>query len=297
MKILVPIGCRSDEGLSAPIIKRMELAGFEIETIELKPQNFLWSYEWVNRRLAMNKYDLIFITGDRVEMCAAAAAAFHNKIPIAHYYAGVINDPVTTFDDIDRHCITLWSDIQFVENYRALEVVWDLKYASGSRINRCYDVGISHLDDLEIDESLVPSRNNYKTITTLDEGDGVIIDGKIPVPYDLVLMNHESKYPKGWFWDKERYEIQIEGNPDGKPEKLIGCDVLFENLPRAQFLGLLKNCTRFITNSSCAIYEAPYFLKPEQIIMIGDRNKNRPKDQFKTGASDRIVKILQEIFK
>jgi UDP-N-acetylglucosamine 2-epimerase len=87
--------------------------------------------------------------------------------------------------------------------------------------------------------------------------------------------------------------VQIGGNPDGTTIQLPGVQY-YDNLPRPQFLGLLKNCQRFITNSSCAIYEAPHFLKPEQIIMVGDRNKNRPRGPFQTGASDRIVSILKE---
>ena len=91
--------------------------------------------------------------------------------------------------------------------------------------------------------------------------------------------------------------IQIGCNPDLRVGKWGGVDQYYDNLPRPQFLGLLKNCRRFITNSSAAIYEAPHFLKPEQIIMVGDRNRNRPKGPFKTGASDRIVEILHEMAK
>jgi UDP-N-acetylglucosamine 2-epimerase len=71
-------------------------------------------------------------------------------------------------------------------------------------------------------------------------------------------------------------------------------DIYYPNLPRPQFLGLLKNCHRFVTNSSCAIYEAPHFLKPEQIVQIGNRNLNRPRGPFEPGASDRIVAILKD---
>jgi UDP-N-acetylglucosamine 2-epimerase len=92
-RILVPVGCRSDAGLSAPVIKRLR-EHFIVDTISLSPQNFGQSYDWMDRRLCLHEhmepYDLVFITGDRVEMCAAAAAAFHNKVPIAHFYAGVM---------------------------------------------------------------------------------------------------------------------------------------------------------------------------------------------------------------
>ena len=97
---------------------------------------------------------------------------------------------------------------------------------------------------------------------------------------------------------QERKHIVIGPNPDPQifNNKMIRCNT-YNNLPRPQFLGLLKNCKRFISNSSATIYEAPHFLKPEQIVHIGDRNKNRDKGPFEIGASDKIVKILKEYLK
>jgi len=269
-RILVPIGCRSDEGLSAPVIKRLR-EHFDVETPQLYPQDFLASYQLLQNYLIPEKPDLVLIVGDRVEMCAAAAAAFHNKAKIAHFYAGVINDPVTTFDDVDRHCITLWSDIQFCESEETAQNTEALLYPF--KWSNVHIVGISHLDDLEIDESKVPGE-----------------------PYDLVLMNNPSLTDEPVQFEAGPCIVHIGGNPDGIIRKLKDA-YYYGNLPRPQFLGLLKNCQRFITNSSSAIYEAPHFLKPEQIVMVGDRNRNRTRGPFQTGASDRIVEILREYLK
>jgi len=282
-RILVPIGCRSDFGLSAPIIKRLKnVPEFEVKTLQLVPCDYSESMALTKQEIAVFKPDLIIIVGDRVEMAGAACAAFLKRVPIAHVYAGVVNDPITTHDDIFRHCITLWSDIQFCEDVLAAEVVWDLKAAAGLGYN-AHAVGISHLDDLEVDEGKVPAE-----------------------PYDLVLYNTpplSDKRPDHYsiekmIADKGRLMVQIQGNPDGLLRIIKAANFdYYPNLPRPQFLGLLKNCQRFITNSSAAIYEAPHFLTPEQIIMVGDRNKNRPRGPFKTGASDKIVEILREYLK
>ncbi len=276
-RILCPAGCRSDEGLSAPVIRRLKEADWcEVKTIQLSAQNFGESYQYVRDWLYWHPTDLVFVTGDRVEMCAAAAAAFHSKVKIAHFYAGVVNDPITTFDDVDRHCITLWSDIQFCENADAAEIALSLKsdilYANSERtsIQDIHVVGISHLDDLEVDESKVPAE-----------------------PYDLVLMNSPSLVDEVTKYEGGPCIVHIGSNPDGIIRKLENARY-YDNLPRPQFLGLLKNCQRFITNSSAAIYEAPHFLAPEQIVMVGDRNRNRPRGPFETGASDKIVAILRE---
>lgn len=272
-RILIPIGCRSDEGLSAPVIRRLKEQDWcEVQTCRLFPQDFGNSYMYVQNWIATNRPDLVLITGDRVEMCAPAAAAFHNKVRIAHLYAGITNDPITTFDDINRHCITLWSDIQFVENGDAYYFVIDL--LTGIKQPNSYEVGITHLDDLEVDESKVPGE-----------------------PYELILINHEPLQKKiNWMWDRrgDIQEIHIGSNPDAQLGEIFGARSYYPNLPRPQFLGLLKNCRRFITNSSAAYYEAPYFLKPEQIIMVGNRNRNRGKVECKPGGSDKIVEVLRQ---
>jgi hypothetical protein len=277
LRILVPFGCRSDMGLSTPVVKRMKEAGMDAQLINLFPQDFKASYNKMDGYCEGTigaRPDLVFITGDRVEMTAAACAAFHNGIPIAHYYAGCVNEPPTVADDTNRHCITLWSTIQFCENMYAAGVVCDLKYACGLK-PKYHIVGISHLEDMEIDESKVPYAK----------------------PYDLYLINPEPNFKAiDVPYDLNNARIQIGANPDGHVDKIPDA-VYYGNLPRAQFFGLLKNCQHFITNSSAAYYEAPFFLKPDQIIMVGLRNRNRHAVTMNTGASDKIVKIISDTFK
>jgi UDP-N-acetylglucosamine 2-epimerase len=281
MRVLIPIGCRSDAGLVAPIIRRLKQdPAFEVMQYDLKPMDFIESYRITVDKINEFHPSIFFANADRVEMCGATAAAFHNKVKIAHYQGGVINDPKTTFDDTDRDVISLWADIHFVETLQAGYNVAELKreYISSMPLNpvrelkgaHIHVVGITHLDDLEVDESKVPEE-----------------------PYDLVLLNYAPFDKWSYSIKKERLSIQIGGNPDGKMS--IKGDINYPNLPRPQFLGLLKNCTTFITNSSCAITEAPYFLKPEQIVMVGDRNRNRPAVECKPGGSDRIVNILKQL--
>jgi UDP-N-acetylglucosamine 2-epimerase len=265
---------------------------------DLKPMDFIESYRITVDKINEFHPDLFYANADRVEMTGATAAAFHNKVKIAHYQGGVINNPKTTYDDTDRDVISLWADIHFVETLQAGYNVAELTrtYISSMPFkpkeelahNHIHVVGITHLDDLELDASKVP-------IDYIPTPDG---DMKVMEPYDLVLINYPSfgDFPSSEInkilLESDRLKIHIGGNPDGDISR-IGRPQ-YENLPRPQFLGLLKNCQRFITNSSCAVTEAPYFLKPEQIVMVGDRNRNRPPVECKPGGSDRIVAILKE---
>ena len=307
----MPVGCRSDAGLSAPIIKRLKTAEWcECIDVYLIAANYKESYEKIDRYLDFErnrkKPDLILCVGDRTEMAAAARAAFDNHIPIGHVYAGALGDYETkaTLDDVNRFVISLYADIAFCEDRKAVFRVFKL-WKISHKINELtmeleqdferfhiHEVGITHMDDLITDESKVP-----------------------PKPYDLVLYNPitikimnkgYNNYSelldlvlKGYLLPDsvERTIISIGPNPDSNLFK-NKINYTYNTLPHAQFLGLLKNCTRFITNSSAGYYEAPFFLKKEQIVWVGLRNnKRREYRRLETGASDKIVKILKVYLK
>lgn len=309
-KILFPIGCRSDRGLVEPIIRRLKKESWcEVWEQPLIPMDFAGSLQIMQDFFDMaGKPDLVFINADRVEMMAATCAAFLNNVKIAHYQAGVVNDPITTYDDIFRHCMTLMSDIQFCESNEAQDAVYNILLAirtgqNGEFYTGSYNpyksielVGITHLDDLEIDESKVPKVHCKSDMGGREWNVYGIKE------YDLVLYNTPTM--EDYRQDiatierliKDNYSVLVSGNPDGEAESQLAdkVDEFHIDLPRPQFFGLLKNCSRFITNSSSAIYEAPYFLKPEQIIMVGNRNRNRPPVECKPGGSNNIVRILKE---
>jgi len=329
LRVLIPIGCRSDEGLSAPLIRRLrETDWCDCTTIPLSPANYIESYKIIEKHLSLCNYDLVIATGDRIEMEAFAKCAFLHNIPIAHFYAGVIDYSFVLFDDILRHSITLMADIAFCEDrdsaYRVMKL-WDsigkykgkIKDPNSLDKNEIYNVGISHMDDLELDESLVP---RYRYCDKCE----ILLDCKEPngigciEPYDLVVYNpptHASELGNKTLITKEldllikllklnKKTFFVDPNPD--PYNHFIMEYIYSKnyhdfefkykLPRPKFLGFLKNCSRYITNSSNINYEArPLGLKDEQIIQVGLRNKGRstPK-QLELGASQKIVKILKE---
>jgi len=56
--------------------------------------------------------DILVVLGDRFEMCAAALAALHFRIPVAHVHGGELTRGAT--DDAMRHCMTKLSHLHFV---------------------------------------------------------------------------------------------------------------------------------------------------------------------------------------
>lgn len=245
-EIIVPWSSRAEKALVLPLLKR-----FDLHPIHLVPGDFLMSFIMMYNYLMTHEVAYVFLMGDRLEVTAAGFAAFHLSVPIIHMHGGVKNI-ITTLDDINRHVLTLWSDIQIVESRKAKRNVKKLCKAIGKEPN-VYIGGITHLDDIIMDYSKVPK-----------------------VPYNIILYNPTTR-------TNEVLNIVIGPNEDTK---------WYNNLPREQFLGLLEKCDRFISNSSSTIYEAPYFLKKRQIVNLGERNKNRTKCKAKNGGADKIANIL-----
>ncbi len=283
-RILFPVGCRSDE-FNRPIFRRLyDNTLFDTIILPLKAANFVESYKITQTYIDVYKPDIIFITGDRIEAMSAACCAFQNNILIAHYGSGITNYPLSTLDDVNRHCITLMTDIALCEDEKSAKNVNDLwvtiKKYNGNNI---HITGITHLDDIVINESLVPPRDYDLIVYNPPTRNQEIMEQEIDEIHNYISPDREF--------------IWIEPNPDLQwdyyPENFYKF-VMLSTKPRPQYLGLLKNCTRFISNSSDIYYIAPKWLKPEQIILIGERNKNRSTPaKLKTGASQRIVKILE----
>lgn len=295
--ILFPTGGRSDQHLIEPIhdeILKLEPAVIVPFFVQLEAGDFMRSFIMMKNNLTLFEPVAVFCTGDRIEMMAAACAAFEEGVPVIHYFAGVVNDPIDTLDDINRHCITLFSELQLCESWRAYINVYKLFKPIKKKMNAKI-VGSTHYDSFEIDLSKVPSLyydlvlyNPPATIKTFAER-------KRKIKQDVAMIVQIAR-------DQMNYIVWVGPNADkGRTtviRELMNHDTWIvryhENLPRAQFLGLLSNCQRFITNSSAAYYEAPMFLPPGRIIMIGDRNKNRTLPEVGRGAAKKIAEVLKE---
>lgn len=290
--ILTPWGCRSDRTLLDPVLKRLRMKPkIEYYPYSLPAGNFGESFALINRVLQADLWDLVLCNADRIEMCGAAAAAFANHVPIAQMYAGIKNN-IGTLDDINRHVITLWSDLQFCESACAAERVFGLKSAVGLPSN-AHNVGITHFDDVVLKPCEIPD-----------------------IPFILVLYNT----PATTLNKREQQERILEEigvikqHTDGHNVMAIapapdpGYEIIngwledmsvnhgwhvVPNLAKENFLYALSRCTRYVSNSSTVVYEAPEYLPDQMIVQVGSRNAGRDKGPFEKGASDKIANIIE----
>lgn len=233
--------------------------------------------------LTENVEDAFYImaVGDRVETFNFVLQQWLNGHKIIHLWAGEVSQG--TYDEVFRHSITLMSDLQLCTNRAAKKVVDTILKAAGKTPNSKV-VGNVMLDNMEIDESVLNDKIKpgeyllivYNPSETMSEDLKEITD-------EIILSD------KPFVW--------IAPNQDRGHHKIVQANT--PNQPREKFLALMKNCHKFITNSSCAYYEAPFFLKSEQIVKIGKRNQNRnsTSGMDKKNATKNIIKEIRKLEK
>lgn len=298
--------CESERHLSLPIHKELYNIGCVPNLITIDQNNIPASYRTTNNAIHSKKLDFILAVADRPEQVGSVLAAFHNKIPIGHLYAGdhnTISNEITTFDDIHRHVISLYSNIQFCSCEESKNNITSIMNAVGLTPN-AHDVGATHFDNVDMEKV----RDIYKTEHGYEHNYVLILINSETSGNDSQLIkdtiSHALKYKNTHDFiildgngdsstipitlrselialrKKEQYRISVFGNPDHE-----------------HFLSLIMNCDKFITNSSCAIYEAPFLMNESDIIRIGDRNKSRtviPHTSHTGKASKKTAYLIKE---
>lgn len=285
-KIVVCWSNRSEKGLLEPVIRRLKR---HFEVIEFNmgggedPFYLGCLYESAYAFFHECQPDLVITPFDRKSQIFAALAAKMLNLRVAQIHAGDISLE-GTWDDSIRHQISLNCDYLFCNGEESAERARKLiKLTGGS--TKVFEVGSTAFDYIEVDISACS-------------------DGK----FDLVIYHPPTKRPD--LIESELDEIEslldkptIWIGPSGDPssDQIIarakklekeGKIKFYQNLPRPKFLGLLKECTRPIGNSSSFLLELPYFGKKH--IHIGVRNRGRETVKIKTGGSDRIAEILRK---
>lgn len=287
-KVIVCVASRSERQLSEGLIKELDASPkFEVDVLEL-PISFMGAFETTVQYLRTHgKLSLAFCSYDRVEMLGACLAFFLEGIKVSQYHAGDVSGTGEVADDYVRFMITLCSDIQFCNSAKSFTRCLRFLRLVGKPVEHCYHVGSLAFDNVDLDYSMVPSQ-------PFD----LVLYNPLPRRLDLmpVELNEIEKLlgRKLTLWiypneDKGR-EVVIERIKKLEREgKVKACNTL----PRPQFLALMKKAEKIYGNSSSFFLELPYFGKNH--IHIGVRNKKRERIEVRSGASKKIVAILEKL--
>jgi len=248
------------------------------------------------------KPDMNLILGDRDEMFASALAASHMNIPNAHIHGG--DKTRAGIDETNRHAITKLSNIHFVATKKSKDRVIKM----GENPKYVFLTGSPNIDEIKQNKITKKTelQKKYKINFTGDE----ILLVFHPVTTQTKMISKQIKNILDTIVELRKPTIAIAPNSDAgnkiifneltKYSKDYSFIHLFKNIPRNDFLGLLKNVGILLGNSSAGMIEASYF--PINVINLGIRQEGREhgknvihiKNLEKKLIKDIIIKILKD---
>jgi len=241
--------------------------------------------------------DINLILGDRGEAFASALAASHMNIPNAHIHGG--DRTMAGIDEYVRHAITKISNLHFAATKKSKQRIIQL----GENQKFVFFTGSPGIDQIKNNyiSSKIELEKEYNFKLTGNE----IILLQHPVTTQIQLSKKQIDNTLKAIKKLKIPTICISPNSDaGNLEifqaiKKAASDLsfinLYSNMPRKDFLGLLKHCGLLVGNSSSGIIEASYFKIP--VVNIGIRQKNREKGNNVIDVKDDSNRIYVAINK
>jgi GDP/UDP-N,N'-diacetylbacillosamine 2-epimerase (hydrolysing) len=220
--------------------------------------------------------DFLLVLGDREESMSTALVGAYMNVPVAHIAGG--DRVVGNVDDQVRHAVTKLAHLHFVTNGESAERIRRL----GEQAFRIFDFGNPGLDRLVAEVAMSKE--------AMIESLGLPIGPEDPV---ILLIQHviSTESEHGYAQMAETLEAVRETgiqtvlsypNSDAGSGGIIRAIdecrdmpnlAVFENIPRAEFVGLMKSASCLLGNSSAGILEAPVLGLP--VINVGNRQKGR----------------------
>ena len=219
------------------------------------------------------KADVVLILGDRGEMLAAATAAIHMNIPVAHIHGGEVTG---TVDESVRHAITKLSHIHFPANEDSRARILKL----GEREENVFVVGAPGLDYIKKTQFL--SRSEMLERFKLED-DKIFLLTQHPVTTERDMVEWQMRETLDAIVELGYQTIISYPNSDNGGREIIKVIEeyrakypflkVFRNLSQVEYLSFLDIASVMIGNSSSGIIEAPSFKLP--VVNIGSRQGGR----------------------
>ena len=227
--------------------------------------------------LEKEKFDALFIVGDRLEAYAAALAAHFTRTPLIHSGGGTLTEGAV--DNIYRYNITNLANIHLATskgNYRRLKSLPIIKPEDVFFTGSIAIDGIKAFlkQPVAIDQFVKSLKKDSFVLITFHPATATQepLDEILAKAVELIVnMNCQVliTYPN----NDTGYESILRQIESFKSKENI---FIVENLGAKGYYAALNDCLFVLGNSSSGIVEAPYFHK--QVINVGERQKGREKD-------------------
>lgn len=220
--------------------------------------------------------DMLLVLGDREEAMTTALVGAYMNVPVAHVSGG--DRVVGNVDDQLRHAVTKLAHIHLVTSQESAERVLRL----GEQPFRVHNVGNPGLDRLLTEPELSDEELSQRL--------GFRISSDRPL---IMLIQHalSSEIDQAYAQMRETLEAVTElglptvlsyPNSDAGGQQMIRAIGEFagrenlhisKNIPRAEFVNLMRRASVMLGNSSAGILEAPLLKLP--VVNVGNRQTGR----------------------
>jgi GDP/UDP-N,N'-diacetylbacillosamine 2-epimerase (hydrolysing) len=222
------------------------------------------------------KPDWLLVLGDREESMTTALVGAYMNIPVAHVGGG--DRVIGNVDDQIRHAVTKLAHLHFTTNEESAERIIRL----GEQPFRIYNVGNPGLDRLLNIPILTANELTHRIGFPLDEGEPLlvviqhVISTEIGDAYQQMIATLEAVA------DLRIKTVLSYPNSDAGSQQIIRAIQEFEslpflyvkkNIPRLEFVNVLRRASCVLGNSSAGILEAPLLKLP--VVNVGNRQKGR----------------------
>lgn len=243
------------------------------------------------------KPDINLILGDRDEPFASAIAASHMNIPNAHISGG--DKTKGGIDEYIRHAITKISNIHFATTQKSkLRII-----KMGENPKYVFLTGNPAIDEI-LQQKISTKINLEKKYDVKFKGDEILLL-QHPVTTEIELSKKQIRNTLKAITRLKKTTIAIAPNSDiGNKEifqklesysKKYSFIKLYKNLPRNDFLGMLKNCQVLVGNSSSGMVESAYFKIPT--VNIGIRQQGRESGNNVINVYDNSAELIHKAIK
>lgn len=220
--------------------------------------------------------DFLLVLGDREEAMNTALVGAYMNIPVAHICGG--DRVVGNVDDQVRHAVSKLAHLHFVTNIESEKRL----IKSGEQKFRVKNVGNPGLDRLLQEPTISDNVLSKKLNIKINKFEKFILVIQHTISTEIDCSYDQMKITLQTLEKFEEKKIIVFPNSDPGSKEIIKAInqykkepnfYLIKNIPRTEFVNLLRRASCLVGNSSAGIMEAPLIKLP--VINVGNRQKGR----------------------
>lgn len=220
--------------------------------------------------------DWLLVLGDREESMTTALVGAYMNIPVAHVAGG--DRVVGNVDDQIRHAVTKLVHLHFTTNAESAQRILRL----GEQPFRVLDVGNPGLDRLLEVPELTLAEIGQRLGFTLQEDKPLMLVIQHVISTEINDAYRQMRITLEAIADLGLTAVLSYPNSDAGGQQMIRAIREFEhlphlhtfkNVPRFEFVNLMRHASCLLGNSSAGILEAPMLKLP--VVNVGNRQKGR----------------------